>query len=53
MKGGCGRFLEVRLAERPGHDVKWPRLVAVMKVYFTGPKAAAWKYLASSRLVVS
>ena len=53
MKGDCGRCLEIRLAERPGHDVKWPRLMAVMNVYLTGLKAAAWKYLASLSLVVS
>ena len=53
MKGDCGRFLEIRLAERPGHDVKWPRLMAVLKVHLTGLKAAAWNYLASSILVMS
>ena len=53
MKGECGRCLEMRLAESPGHDMKWPQLMAVMKVDFRGPKAAVWKYLASFRLVVS
>ena len=53
MKGDCGRCLEIRLEERPGHDVKWPRLMAVMKVDFTGLKAYAWNYLASSCLFVS
>ena len=53
MTGGCGRFLEVRLAERPGHDVKWPCLMKVVKVDLTGLNAAAWKYFASLRLVVS
>ena len=53
VKGDCGRFLDMRLAERPGHDVKWPWLMAVMKVDLTGLKAAAWKYLESSCLFVS
>ena len=53
MKGGCGICLEMSLAERLGHEVKWPRLMAVMKVDLTGLKAAAWKYLASSRFLVS
>ena len=53
MKGNCGRFLEMRLAERPGHDVKCPRLMDVIKVDLTGLKAEAWKYLASLRLVES
>ena len=52
MKGDCGRCLDVRLAERPFCDIKWPQLMAVMKVDLTGLKAATWKYLASSRLVV-
>ena len=29
MKGDRGRCLEMRLAERPGHDVKWPIVVDV------------------------
>ena len=53
MKGDCGRCLEMRLAEIPFHDVKWHWLMAEMKVYLKGLKAYAWKYLASSRLVVS
>ena len=53
MKDDCGIFLEIRLAERPGHDVKWPLLMANMKVDLTGLKAATWKYLVSSRLMVS
>ena len=53
MKGDFGRCLEMRLEEKPGHDVKWPWLMAVMKVYLTGLKAAAWKYLSSLHLVVS
>ena len=53
MKGDCGRCLEMRLAERPGHDAKWPHFMADMKVDLTGMKAAAWKYLASLRFVVS
>ena len=52
MKGYCGGCLEIRLAERSGRDVKWLRLMAVMKVDFMVLKAASWKYLASSRLVV-
>ena len=39
--------------ERPVHDVKFPWLMAVMKVYLAGLKASAWNYLASSLLVVS
>ena len=53
MKGDCGRYLETRIAERPGHDVKWPSLMALMNVDLTVLKAAAWKYLASLCLVVS
>ena len=53
MKGDCGRCLEMRLAKRLDHDVKWPWLMVAMKVDLTGLKAAAWKYLASSHLVVS
>ena len=53
MKGDCGRFLDIRLSERPGHKVKWTRLMAVMKVDLTGLKDATWNYLASSYLVVS
>ena len=40
MKGYWEKFLETRLADRPGHDVKWPLLMAAMKVEFTGLKAA-------------
>ena len=46
MKGDCGRCLETRLAEIPGHEVKWPRLMVVMKVDLTGLKAALWNYVA-------
>ena len=53
MKGYCGRFLEMNVAERPVHNLKWPRLTEVMKVDLTGMKAAAWKYLVSYCLVVS
>ena len=53
LKGGFGRFLEMSLAERPDHDVKWPRLMVAMKIDFKGLKSAAWKYLASFRLVAS
>ena len=53
MKGYCGRCFEMRLAERPGHDVKWPRLMEAMKVYLTELKAATWNYLVSLRLVLS
>ena len=52
VKEYWGIFLEVRLAESPGHDVKWPLLMAAMKLGLTGMKAAAWKYWTSSRLVV-
>ena len=53
MKGDWERCLEIRLAEIPVHDVKWTLLMAEMKVELTGLKAAAWKYWASLRLVVS
>ena len=53
MKKDCGRYLEIRLAERTGHDVKWPLLMAEMKVDLTGLKAAVWNYWASFHLVVS
>ena len=41
MKEDCGRCLDIRLAERPVHDVNWPLLMAEMKVDLTGLKAAA------------
>ena len=53
MKEDCGIFLEIRLAESPGHDVKWNLLMGEMKVDFTGLKADAWKYWVISSLVVS
>ena len=53
MKEDCGRYLDIRFAERPGHDGKWPLLMADMKVDLTGMKAVSMKYWASSRLVVS
>ena len=31
----------MRLADRPGHEVNWPLLMAAMKVDLTGLKAAA------------
>ena len=40
MKEYWGRCLEIRPAERPGHDAKWLLLMAAMKVYLTGLKAA-------------
>ena len=53
MREDCRRYLEIRFAERPGHVLKWPLSMENMKVYLTGMKAAAWKYWASSHLVVS
>ena len=53
MKRDWGRCLDMRLADRPGHEVKWPLLMATMKVELTGLKAAALNYWASSRLVMS
>ena len=53
MKGYWGRCLEIRLAERPFHDVKWPLLMAAIKVELTVLKADAWKYWESLCLVVS
>ena len=41
MKGDWGRYLEIRLADWPGHDVKWPLLMAAMNVDLTGLKAEA------------
>ena len=41
MKGDRGRCFEMRLADRPGHEVKWPLLMAARKVDLTGLKAAA------------
>ena len=52
-EGNFGRCLEMRFSEIPGHDVKWPWLMATIKVNVTGMKAAVWKYLTSSRLVDS
>ena len=52
-EGGLRKMLEIRFAERPSHDVKWPLLMAEMKVDLTGLKAAAWNYWESSHLVVS
>ena len=53
MKRDCGKFLEMRLAERTDHDVKWHWLMVVMRVNLTELKDATWYYLASTRLVVS
>ena len=41
VKGYWGICLDTRLADRPGHDVKWKFLMATMKVDLTGLKAAA------------
>ena len=41
MKGDWERSLEMRLADRPGHEVKWPLLMAEMKMDLIGLKAAA------------
>ena len=41
MKGYWVRCLEIRLEDRPGHDLKWPLLMAAMKVDLIGLKAAA------------
>ena len=40
------------LTYKPGHEVKWLLLMAEIKVELTGMKATAWKYWASSRLVM-
>ena len=40
-EGDWGRCFEIRLAERPGHDVKWQLSMAEMEVNLTGLKAAA------------
>ena len=53
VKEYWGRYLEIRLAERPGHDMKWPLLMAAIKVELTVLKADAWKYWESLCLVVS
>ena len=41
MKEDWGRCLEIRPADRTGDDVKWPLLMAAMKVDLTGLKAGA------------
>ena len=41
MKGDWGNVLEMRLTDSPGHEVKWPLLMAAMKVELKGTKAAA------------
>ena len=53
MKGDWGRYFEMRLADRPGHEVKLLLLMAAMKVDLRGLKTAACKYLASLHLVMS
>ena len=51
MKEDFGGCLEMRLAERPCHEVKRPQLMAVMNIDLTGLKADVRKYLASLLLV--
>ena len=41
VKKYWGRCLEIIPADRPGHDVKWPLLMAAMKVELMRLKAAA------------
>ena len=41
VKGDRGRCLEMRLTDRPVHEVKWPLLMATMKVDLIGLKDAA------------
>ena len=41
MKEDWGIYLEISLADKRGHDVKWPLLMAEMKVDLTGLKSAA------------
>ena len=41
MKEDWWRCLDIRPADRSGHDVKWKLLMAEMKVDLTGLKAAA------------
>ena len=41
MKGYWGIFLEIRLADMPGHDMKWQFLMTAMNVDLIGLKAAA------------
>ena len=41
MKGDWGRCLDMRLVDRPGHEVKWPLVMAAMNVYLKGLEAAA------------
>ena len=41
MKGDWGICLEVRLVDRPSHEMKWPLLMAEIAVDLTGLKAAA------------
>ena len=41
MKGDWRIYFEMRLSDRPGHEVKWPLLMTARKVDLTGLKAAA------------
>ena len=52
MKGDWVRCFEMRLVNSPVHEAKWLLLMAARKVDLTRLKAAAWKYWASSHLVM-
>ena len=45
MKGYWEICLEIWLVERPGHDVKWPLLMAVMKLDLTAPVGCSMNVL--------
>ena len=53
MKGDLVRYLEMRLADSTGRDVKWLLLMAEIKVDLTGMKDTALKYWESLPLVMS
>ena len=41
-EGGCGRCLEMSLVESLGHDMKWPRLMAVMFMVWEHLLSVMW-----------
>ena len=38
-EGRLGKILEIRPADMPGHEFKWPLLMTAMKVDLTGLEA--------------
>ena len=43
-----GSVLEIRFCVRPGHEIKFPLLIAVMNMVGAGLKHATWRNFASS-----